>query len=145
MEIKGMKNNSNEIEYEQLPMHIGEKVWIHGSIYKIRKMKGFSFVLLRTKRNIIQCIASEEVEIPQEESCVSVYANVVKEERSKTGWELHMEAVKVLSSSKEISPIAPRLLESSVVPSFKTTTGTRLFAVSAHSSKCFAKRSLVTT
>lgn len=104
MEIKGISNNK-EIEYEQLPLHIGEKVWIHGSIYKIRKMKGFYFVLLRTKRNVIQCIASEEIEIPQEESCVSVYANVVKEERSKTGWELHIEAVKVLSTPKEISPI----------------------------------------
>ena len=72
MEIKGINNRNNEVEFEQLPSNIGERVWIHGSIYKIRKMKGFSFVLLRTKRNIVQCIASEEIEIPEEESCVSV-------------------------------------------------------------------------
>ena len=100
-----MNRMNHEVEFEQLPSHIGEGVWIHGSIYKIRKMKGFSFVLLRTKRHIVQCIASEEIEIPVEESCVSVFANVVKEERSKTGWELHIEEIKVLSVPKEISPI----------------------------------------
>ena len=90
MERKEITNIHNEIEFEELKDHIGQTVWIHGSIYKIRKMKGFSFVLLRTKRNIVQCIASENMEIPQEESCVSLCANVVKEERSKTGWELHI-------------------------------------------------------
>lgn len=105
MQVKGSKNMNNEVEYEELSSHIGEEVWIHGSIYKIRKMKGFSFVLLRTKRNIIQCIASEDIAIPKEESCVSILANVVKEERSKAGWELHIEAIKELSIPHEISPI----------------------------------------
>ncbi len=103
--IKGITNSSNRVEFEELESHIGQSVWIHGSIYKIRKMKGFSFVLLRTKRNVVQCILSEEIEIPQEESCVSVLANVVKEERSKTGWELHIETIKIISTPKEISPI----------------------------------------
>ena len=105
MKIIGINNINNEAEFEELAFHIGEAVWIHGSIYKIRKMKGFSFVLLRTKRNIVQCIAPEEIEVPQEESCVSVLANVVKEERSKTGWELHIEAINTLSTPREISPI----------------------------------------
>lgn len=68
-------------------------------------MKGFSFVLLRTKRNVIQCIASEEIEIPEEESCVDILADVVEEVRSKTGWELHIKNIQVLSKPKEISPI----------------------------------------
>lgn len=105
MERKEITNIHNEIEFEELKAHIGQTVWIHGSIYKIRKMKGFSFVLLRTKRNIVQCIASENMEIPQEESCVSLCANVVKEERSKTGWELHIEKIEMISIPKEISPI----------------------------------------
>ena len=105
MKINGIKTINNEVEFEELASHIGQTVWIHGSIYKIRKMKGFSFVLLRTKRNIVQCIASEQIEIPCEESCVSILANVVKEERSKTGWELHIEEINIISTPKEISPI----------------------------------------
>ena len=42
-----------ELEAEELVEHIGE-IQIHGSIYKVRKMKGFSFVLLRTKRDVVQ-------------------------------------------------------------------------------------------
>ena len=105
MKVNGINTINNEVEFEELASHIGQTVWIHGSIYKIRKMKGFSFVLLRTKRNIAQCIASEQIEIPCEESCVSILANVVKEERSKTGWELHIEEINIISIPKEISPI----------------------------------------
>ena len=105
MKINGINNINNETRFEELASHIGQAIWIHGSIYKIRKMKGFSFVLLRTKRNIVQCIASEEIEIPCEESCVAILANVVKEDRSKTGWELHIEEINTISAPKEISPI----------------------------------------
>lgn len=45
-----------ELEAEELVEHIGETIQIHGSIYKIRKMKGFSFVLLRTRLyNFYKC------------------------------------------------------------------------------------------
>ena len=101
MKINGLNTLNKEVEYEGLASHIGQAVWIHGSIYKIRKMKGFSFVLLRTKRNIVQCIASQQIEIPCEESCVAVLANVVKEERSKTGWELHIETIKIIKKPKK--------------------------------------------
>ena len=69
----------------------GEIIKIHGTIYKIRKMKDFSFVLLRTKRDVVQCVASKNIEIPVEESCVKITANVVEESRSKTGYEMHIE------------------------------------------------------
>ena len=48
---------TEELEAEQLGAHIGEIVRLHGSIYKIRKMSSFAFVLLRTKRQMVQvCI-----------------------------------------------------------------------------------------
>lgn len=78
---------------------------IYGSIYKIRKMKGFSFVLLRTKREVVQCVASGEMELPPEESCVEITASVVAEKRSKSGYELHIKEIKVLSVPYEASPI----------------------------------------
>lgn len=91
-----------ELEAEELVEHIGETIQIHGSIYKIRKMKGFSFVLLRTKRDVVQCVASGNLEIPAEESCVTITAILVAEGRSKTGYELHIKNIKVLSKPHEI-------------------------------------------
>ncbi len=65
---------------------------------------------MRTKREILQCIYTAECaqfgeEELVEESCVIVTAKVIEEKRSKTGFDLHMTALKVLSVSKEGSPI----------------------------------------
>lgn len=104
------KRNQESIEAEHLSEHIGEIVQIHGSIYKLRKMKNFAFVLLRTSTKILQCVyskefASFELEALIEESCVNATANVVKEERSKSGYELHLLEIEVLSTPYEESPI----------------------------------------
>lgn len=95
---------------EALGEHIGERVQIHGSIYKIRKMSDFAFVLLRTARMVLQCVYTEErtgfpLEILKEESCVIVTAEVVAEERSRTGYDLVLENVEVLSTPVKPSPI----------------------------------------
>lgn len=95
---------------ERLKEYIGEQVQIHGSIYKIRKMRGFAFVLLRTARSVVQCVYSEEkaefsLEELQEESCVRLTAEVAAEERSRTGYELLLIRVQVLSRPEEASPI----------------------------------------
>lgn len=98
------------VEAEELGNHIGENVQIHGSIYKIRTMSDFAFVLLRTKRNVVQCIYSAEFsgfslsEIT-EESCVIVTAHVKAEERSKTGYDLQMIKIETLSWPEEPSPV----------------------------------------
>lgn len=98
------------IEAEELVHHIGEKVRIHGSIYKIRKMSDFAFVLLRTKRKVVQCIYTKDIsqfslDELEEESCVIVTASVIAEERSKTGYDLQMIELEVLSKPEELSPI----------------------------------------
>lgn len=105
-----MENKIATVEASELANHLGEIVEIHGSIYKIRKMSGFAFVLLRTKRDIIQCIYSAEIsnfgiEELIEESCVLVNAKVVSEERSKAGYELQMINMEILSVPKMECPI----------------------------------------
>ena len=98
------------VEAYELQNHIGSEVKIHGSIYKIRKMHGFAFVLLRTKRDVVQCIYSEEqakfpLEELVEESCVIFTAHVAEEPRSKMGYELQLKEVEILSKPAEASPI----------------------------------------
>lgn len=64
----------------------------------------------------MQCVASGEVELPAEESCVILTAEVVAEERSKAGYELHIKSIEVLSSPKEASPIVinQKLVDTSI-------------------------------
>lgn len=110
-EIRYIEGNvKNQQEELSLLEHAGEIVEIHGSIYKIRKMRGFAFVLLRTAKHVIQCVYSEEkasfsLEELEEESCVIFRAEVVKEERSRTGVELHLIGMEVLSKPYEKSPV----------------------------------------
>lgn len=98
------------IEPKELEYHVGEKIMIHGAIYKIRKMKGFAFVLLRTKRDILQCIYTPEkarflLDDLKEESSVVITAEIVSEERSRTGYDLHLLEVGILSEPEAESPI----------------------------------------
>lgn len=90
--------------------HVGEELTLHGSIHKIRKMSGFSFVILRTFRDLYQCILSPElsdvpVEELREEMCVRIRAGVVAEERSRTGWELQILHIQVLSCPAMEMPV----------------------------------------
>ncbi len=98
------------VEAEVLQNHIGTTVRLYGMVYKIRKMSDFAFVLIRTKRAVVQCIYSSAfsnflLEQLQEESAVCVTAKVVAEERSRIGYELQLLSVEVLSTSEEHSPI----------------------------------------
>ena len=103
--MKTVNRITNLMEVYELREHMGEIVQIQGSIYKIRRMKGFSFVLLRTKRDVVQCVAEGDLPIPQEESCVVMTAEVVEEKRSRIGYELHIQDMEILSTPKEKSPI----------------------------------------
>ena len=107
--ITGIRKN-RYTEAEELKQHAGDKVYVRGSVYKIRKMKGFAFVLIRTAREIIQCVYSpEEAEFPlsmiKEECCLSISARVEEDSRSRLGYELHLLNVQILSEPKEASPI----------------------------------------
>ena len=99
-----------EVEAEELGNYIGSVVKIHGSIYKLRKMSDFAFVLLRTKRSVVQGIYSTEyskfaLESLIEESTVIFTAKVIAEERSKAGFELQLLEVEILSVPSEGTPI----------------------------------------
>lgn len=97
-------------EPEELAKHLGHQVKLSGSIYKIRLMSGFAFVILRTRRIMIQCIHNPEVcSFPivelKEEACVIIIGEVIAEERSTLGFELRITDIEVLSTPKEILPV----------------------------------------
>ena len=109
-EMYTITGSSVPVTETNLLEHIGEVIRIHGSVYKIRKMRGFAFVLLRCAKHIYQCVYSEEkakfpLEVLVEESCVIFQAEVVGEERSRMGAELHLIDVEILSKPYEISQV----------------------------------------
>ncbi|MDE5680389.1 MAG: aspartate--tRNA(Asn) ligase, partial [Lachnospiraceae bacterium] len=106
---------------EEIKGYAGETVKLRGSIYKIRKMSDFAFVLLRTGREVLQCVyeqryADFSLEILKEESCVILTAEVVLEERSKTGYDLRLKEAEILSVPYRESPIVinQKLVDTSI-------------------------------
>lgn len=95
---------------EEIGQQTGKEILLQGSIYKLRRMSGFAFVLLRTCRYVIQCVYSPEfsrfgMEELVEESCVRVRALVAQEERSRLGWELRLLELQALSLPAQPMPI----------------------------------------
>lgn len=95
---------------EEIGQQTGKEILLHGSVYKLRRMSGFAFVLLRTGRHVIQCVYSPEfsrfdMEELVEESCVRVRALVAAEKRSRLGWELRLLELEILSIPAEPMPI----------------------------------------
>ncbi len=98
------------IEAEELVNCMGKTITITGTIYKIRNMSGFAFVILRTKRALVQSIYSKEYtdyEITElkENSCVKLTGVVVEDSRSKKGYEVRIKNITVLSKPEEDPPV----------------------------------------
>lgn len=98
------------IELTSLQAHVGSTVKIHGTIYKIRKMSEFAFVLIRTPGEVVQGIYSRQfsrfpLEELTEESSVEFLAGVVEEPRSRSGYELQLYEAEILSRPEAPSPI----------------------------------------
>ena len=101
------------VVYGSFGEHEGQLVTISGYIHRIREMTGFSFVILRTARDIIQCVYAPEFsdyrwdDTITENSCVKVSGKVVASADAKGNkrYELQIHNVEVLSRPKEQSPI----------------------------------------
>ncbi len=107
--VNGMINSAH-IEAENLIFNIGKTVLIHGVVYKIRRLSGFAFVLLQTKRVQVQCVWAPEYsgfQIGDLECNMSVLftACVVSEERSSAGYELQLISFRQLSAPDPDMPV----------------------------------------
>ncbi len=108
MKITGISKKN--VEAEELIHCIGMTVALHGSIYKIRLMSDFAFIILRTKRSLVQCIFSKEytncdITDFKENSCVVIMGEVMEDSRSKKGYEIRIKQITVLSQPEEETPV----------------------------------------
>ena len=101
------------VEFSDFGKYENQIVTIKGTVHNIRMMSDFAFVILRTARETVQCVYSEEFSsyrMPQElkeECAVKVTGKVVAgETREGTKrYELQIHDVEILSHPAAISPV----------------------------------------
>lgn len=102
-----------DVDFKDFSAHDGEVVSICGYIHRIREMTGFSFVIVRTERDTIQCVYAPEFSSYRwdeklcEEACVRVFGKVAssKDAKGNDRYELQIHDIKILSLPAETLPI----------------------------------------
>ena len=99
--------------YKEFKNHDGEIVNVVGYIHRIREMTGFSFVIIRTSSDVIQCVYAPEFsdyrwdEKLCEEACVKVTGKVAssKDAKGNDRYELQIYNIEILSLPASALPI----------------------------------------
>lgn len=99
--------------------HVGQIIKVHGMIHNIRRMNEFSFIILRGRNRILQCVADNGSNITAELSSgdsVILEGTVAKEPRAPGGFELKITSAEVLSHPEYQMPgdIAKRDLKMTI-------------------------------
>ncbi len=104
---------SDTVSFNEFSTYDGQVVSIKGYIHRIREMTGFSFVIIRTAKDTIQCVYAPEFSDYRwddrlcEEACVKVTGKVVASTDAKGNvrYELQIHNVEILSLPAECLPI----------------------------------------
>lgn len=92
-------------------MQNGAELTINGSIYRIRDLGTFAFIILRTGRHLVQCVLdSQECDFDlrtlQENDSIESFGVVNLDERATNGFELRLRSISLLSSPFAQMPIS---------------------------------------
>lgn len=105
--------NATTVAYKDFKDNDGKVVSIKGYIHRIREMTGFSFVIIRTENDTIQCVYAPEFSSYRwdeklcEEACVKVTGKVVSSTDAKGNlrFELQIHGIDILSLPAAQLPI----------------------------------------
>jgi len=86
---------------------VGERVRLQGWVHRIRALGKISFIILRDRLGLIQCVADSSVDISDltNESVVEIAGKIVPADKVALGVELHVESVRLLSRAATDLPI----------------------------------------
>ena len=99
-------HTTGHAELADLPALEGRTVTVHGAVHSLRSMGGVSFLTLRKKDGVLQCVCDPKLSPPPEESAVLVTGTVRAEPRAPGGYELQANAIQTLSRPAEPMPVA---------------------------------------
>lgn len=88
----------------ELKGHVGQEVMMQGWVHSRRDLGGISFLVLRDKTGIVQCVF-EKTHIPMGESCVRVSGKVVEAKKAPGGLELQAKTLEIISEGIAPAPI----------------------------------------
>lgn len=92
----------------ELNKKINENVEIKGWVHKIRKLKAITFIILRDRTGLVQCVVEnakiKDIDIKLE-SVVSITGRVSENNNKLNSFELNIEDINVISSCDEQLPI----------------------------------------
>lgn len=91
----------------ELELEIGKEVKVEGWIHRIRKLKSFSFIILRDRTGLVQCICGNELlkyEL-KSETVVSLLGKVVESKNDLQPFEIQISEIRVLNYVKDELPI----------------------------------------
>lgn len=99
-----------EVTLESLEAAVGGEIRFSACVHKVRKMSGFSFVILRTGRYILQTVYTKksctgDISALREGMYITVTGSVKREERANYGYEIELLNFEILSSPKEEYPL----------------------------------------
>ncbi len=97
----------------ELKQNADKVVSMVGYVHRIREMTGFSFVILRTARDTVQCVYAPEFssyrwdDKIKEESCVRITGKVVAslDKNGNERFEIQIHDIEILSTPADILPI----------------------------------------
>lgn len=100
----------DEITIETLEKAVGGTITFNACVHKLRKMSGFTFVILRTGRYILQSTysakkCSGDIDNLCEGSYINLTGDVKAEPRANYGYEITLSSFEILSKPKEEYPL----------------------------------------
>lgn len=96
------------IMVNQLNNHINEKVQVKGWVHRIRKLKSVTFIILRDRTGLVQCVVNNkeinDMDIKLE-SVVEVIGTVLESKNNLNSFEISVAKFYIINSSIEELPI----------------------------------------
>lgn len=92
----------------ELKNHINEEVLIKGWVARVRKLKSVTFLIIRDRSGMVQCVADNkftEARSIKLETVVSITGNVVLGNNAYNPYEIQIEGMEILSRVEEELPI----------------------------------------
>lgn len=100
----------SEVTLDDLEKAVGADITLCACVHKLRKMSGFTFVILRTGRYILQSVYTKkdcegDIGNLTEGAYVKITGGVKREERANYGYEITLSSFDILSRPKEEYPL----------------------------------------
>lgn len=92
----------------ELKNNLNEKVCIKGWIYKVRRLKFITFLIIRDRSGLVQCVAeNQKIDLSNLtlESVVSIEGVLKESKNSLNPFEIQIEDIEIINKAKEELPI----------------------------------------